>query len=84
MNKISIYLFLLLALVLNAFMFLDIGFRGFVIAEEIDQKIYNKEAILLLNSNEKLCMSNATSIANKIFLKKGDDSELKKYDNYKK
>lgn len=85
MNKISIYLFLLLALVLNAFMFLDIGLRGFVIVEEIDQKIYNKEEILLLSkSNEKLCMSNATSIANKIFLKKGDDSELKKYDNYKK
>jgi hypothetical protein len=66
-------------------MFLDIGLRGFVIAEKIDQKIYNKEEILLLSkSNEKLCMSNATNIATKIFLKKGDDSELKKYDNYKK
>ena len=79
MNKISIYLFLLLALVLNAFMFLDIGLRGFVIAEEIDKKIYNKEEILILSKgNVKLRMSNSTRVAANIFHKKtGDIKEVK-------
>ena len=76
LSKLSIYLFVLLALLLNAFFFLGIGARGFALVEELDQ-IKNKEQILFLNrSNEKLCQSNSTSETNKIFLQKSGDPEF--------
>ena len=77
LSKLSIYLFVLLALLLNAFLFLGIGARGFTLMEE-PNSIKNKEQILFLNiSNEKRCKSNSTSEANKIFNKKSGGSKFK-------
>ena len=76
LSKLSIYLFILLALLLNAFMFLGIGSRGFTLVEELNS-IKNKEQILFLNiSDKKRCKSNSTSEANKIFSKKSGDSKF--------
>ena len=76
LSKLSIYLFILLALLLNAFLFLGIGARGFTLVEELNS-IKNKEQILFLNiSNEKRCKSNSTSEANKIFSKKSGGSKF--------
>jgi len=76
LSKLSIYLFVLLALLLNAFLFLGIGARGFTLVEE-HNSIKNKEQILFLNiNNKKRCKSNSTSEANKIFSKKSGDSKF--------
>ena len=76
LSKLSIYLFVLLALLLNAFLFLGIGARGFTLVEE-HNSIKNKEQILFLNiSDEKRCKSNSTSEAKKIFSKKSGGSKF--------